>query len=640
MHFFNDFLGAIYFLIILVGSLSLGLFLVPKNFARPFIRALSGFVLFFIVWGALGFLIYLAGGTLTFAAYFGVAVAAILIIWASLKKYWKEFKNKKEMFWLIIFILIALIPTLVWWDETADGTIRAVGGSWGDGAIHTLNLKAFVLRESKEISLPIFSGELMREPEAYDFTSAMLYRLGLTLGGAFALPAAICLAALVAWAANLSSYFLRTASGKVRKIAFVLTTFLLPTFSGLQWLLMAAQTNSWSPAKFFAVHDKFWNQYEEAGLIWASHFNVFFSQKHYLLAAAFLMILASVFIFLSDKNERLNKKEKILLIFLAIISGLLPLFHAHAFIVLAILWLVFWLLKKSKFIFFLGLLIILLALPAFIWYQSAVTAGNFIEIAVGYVATGGIFGWILFWLTNLGLFLPLSVYFFFITKNKTAIWLLGIPALFLFMLGNLVRLQPYHWDNFKIFLFAWLLVLPFFVSELIKLISKDKIISYFLGAVVILTMVLTTVADFPTYLWQRAAFPLYSSSDRAYAERLNKILPLDAVVLAASDSIHRHPITLTGRNLVAGYGGWIWSRGLDYSGRESEIAKVLASESKDEFCGGLKVLKATHILFGEQEMSAWNDKLSDYVRVLLGLKKPELEGKINVISVDAICSYY
>jgi len=644
-HYFGTFLGLIYFLIIIIGSFLFGISLIPNKFGRAFIRALSGFVLFLLVWGSLGFLIYAAGGTVTLVSYLGVFAAVIFIGWSFVIGSWKQLFNKKEIVLLIAFILIALLPTLIWWEETRDGTVRAVGGSWGDGAIHTLNLKAFVLRESKDISLPIFSGELMREPQAFDFTGAMFYRLGLTLGGAFALPAAISLASLIAWTAALSSYFLKNESKKIRKTAFVATALLLPTSSGLQWLIMATQTNSWSIGRFFTVHDKFWNQYESLGLIWASHFNVFFSQKHYLLAAAFLAILASILIFIYNEKRKFNKQEKTLLTVLALVAGLLPLFHAHAFIVVALLWFIFWLLLRSRFVFFLGLLIILFSLPVLSWYQGAVVTGSFIKIAVGYVATGGIIGWIFFWLVNLGFFLPLSIYFFFKTKNKTAFWLLGAPALFLFALGNLVRLQPYHWDNFKIFLFAWLLVLPFFVSELIIFINKIRnrkiiyqIISLAFGIIIVLSMVLTSIGDFPTYLWQRATYPLYTLEDRNYAKQMDKILPEKSVVLAASDVMHRHPITLTGRNLVAGYGGWVWSRGLDYTGREAQIGAVLSSENKKELCDALKTLRATHMLFGEQEIALWGNKLSDYMKNILGLKNPEFKNKINVISVDTLCS--
>jgi hypothetical protein len=338
-----------------------------------------------------------------------------------------------------------------------------------------------------------------------------------------------------------------------------------------------------------------------------------------------------------------SKSRKIVLGILALVTGLLPIFHAHAFIAAALLWLVFWAIRPTKKIFFLGLLIIIIAAPIFILFGGAVSRAGFTQITIGYMAKPALFSWVFFWLVNLGAILPITIIAMFGKKHGIARLVLGIPALILFLLGNVVQFQPYLWDNYKIFVFVWFLVMPMAVSEMFSWLEGRKnrisIVAFsVLIVVVFLSEIMTTVSETATYFNFRHNFPLFTSEERLLAKEMEKDLPKNAVVLAATNIVHKDPITLTGRNLFLGYGGWIWTRGLSLSTKEEKIDLILSSDSGKALCDNLKNAGITHIVVNYNSARSWLPKSSGFVIESLGIDSIGMQTKI-VTTVD-ICAGY
>ncbi|MDP3685250.1 MAG: hypothetical protein Q8R32_00275, partial [bacterium] len=293
-----------------------------------------------------------------------------------------------------------------------------------------------------------------------------------------------------------------------------------------------------------------------------------------------------------------NGDKKLLLFGVA--TGLLPLFHAHAFLAAGLLWLSAVILSRSRVLFWLGVLAAAVAAPIILWQSSLFTRAGFLSLDLGWMASGGVFGWIGFWLKNLGVFAPLAVLAVMrgYRRDRGNVMLLALPAAALFIVANVIQFQPYRWDNFKLFLLAWLLLLPLVVAEM----SRWR----FVGARIltwglVFVMSLTTLADLATHARFRERYPVYTAADRAVAHRLDAELPKDAVVLAHTDSVHNHPLTLTGRTLVAGYGGWLWTRNYAWMER-SALAEELWTADPVRFCALAARVGVTHMVDGRSRV--------------------------------------
>jgi hypothetical protein len=247
----------------------------------------------------------------------------------------------------------------------------------------------------------------------------------------------------------------------------------------------------------------------------------------------------------------------------------------------------------------LGVLALVVALPTLFWQFGLASRTGFLTFRPGWMASGGLLGGLWFWALNLGVFLPLLGLAAWRggRRQRDATILFGVPALLLFLLANIVQFQPYQWDNFKLFLLVWLLVLPLVAAEMSRWRfpgARAVVVS------LLMLMSLTTFSEIPTHLHFRATYPVYDVQARVAARQLDALLPRDAVVLADTDTVHNHPLTLTGRTLVMGYGGWIWTRAYPLAERDALLAHIRAADPHYA-CARAVVVSTTHIIRRETE---------------------------------------
>lgn len=639
---FGSYLAYFSVLVFFVAALCLGLLIFPKDRVAVFVRALSGMPVFFILGGALAGLLYYFGVRVFASGILLIVISVIIICITFIKKDIRDLLNMRQLAIIIGLILFSYFLAYFGWGETKDGTIRAVSGSWGDGVLHTLNAEAFKIRNGGDFSMPAFYGEKFHEPFGYDFVAGILLSLGFTIGGAFTIPAAGLLASLFALTAAFTGYLVDKLPNIKRglKRNIKIASILLVSFGGgLQWVLMPKIFHLWSWKGFFGVHNPVWDKNEELGIAWANHLNTLISQKHLLLASTFLLVLG-FFLYLFLENAYDSGRRKKTLLILAVSTAVLPFFHAHAFIAAALIWFFFWFLKQSRKIFILGLGIAIMSLPVFMSFGAAVSRVGFTTIKFGYLVDNDVLAWVNSWVINLGIFLPVAILVVLDKKWGKARLLIAMPVVILFLLGNTIQFQPYLWDNFKIFLFAWFLFLPFVVAQVVKVaksvfLNKEALVSLSL-ALVFISLVLTTVSETYTFLTFRYNYPLFLPAERKIAKKMDELFPTNAVVLAGTDTYHKNPVTLTGRNLMLGYAGWIWTRGMDLKGRQLEIAKILNSNNNFELCSALRGVGVTHIVVDSESALLWEPKSSDFVTKAFGLK--EAAGTVTVLETSQFCN--
>ncbi|HEX8423005.1 MAG TPA: hypothetical protein VF634_06320 [Pyrinomonadaceae bacterium] len=261
-----------------------------------------------------------------------------------------------------------------------------------------------------------------------------------------------------------------------------------------------------------------------------------------------------------------------------VVAGLLPLVHAHSFVVLMLmggcLALLFprW---RLWIIFFAVTLII--ASPQMWWAtrESAAQAGSFF---------GWQFGWdrgeqnaLWFWLNNTGLFIPLLV--------AAVLWrgrapvvskrllLFYLPFTLLFVISNAGKISPWVWDNIKV-LYYWYLASVPLVALLVARLWRLHAATRVAAIVLLLALTLSGGLDVWRVVSEASQQREFDRAGVAFAEIIKSQTAPRSLILHAPT--YNHPVYLTGRRALMGYTGHLWSQGIDFKAREAELKRMFA----------------------------------------------------------------
>jgi len=288
----------------------------------------------------------------------------------------------------------------------------------------------------------------------------------------------------------------------------------------------------------------------------------------------------------------------------------MPLYHSHTFIALSVV---------LAFLFILGdgavrkataLLVGLAVLPATfcVWITTDYFhAGSFIKWFPGWVNQPGndmAMPFLKFWLVNFGPWVPLVLFFIGITAltvwkqargpdfkiSATVAFL--IPAIAIFLLGYLVKLAPWEWDNIKVIVWAYLIILPFLWSDLIV---------HWPIALRALVYVALFASGFVTLLGGLTAGKNgFGIADRLELDNVGQVvkkLPADARF--AGYPIWGHPILLQGRKMVLGYPGHLWTQGFEFAKTNDNLqAMMLGAPNWKEIA---RSFHARYLFWGRDE---------------------------------------
>lgn len=264
-----------------------------------------------------------------------------------------------------------------------------------------------------------------------------------------------------------------------------------------------------------------------------------------------------------------------------VIAGLLPLVHAHSFVAVMVVGACIALLQRRwrEWITF-AVVASAIALPQMWWstHHSAVNAGRFFEWQYGWDRGKDNVFW--FWLKNAGLFIPLTI--------AAALWrgkhplvsrrllLFLAPFSLCFIIPNVLKMAPWIWDNIKVLFYWWLASAPLVAMLLARLWRKGQAQKF--GALVLFGCItLAGALDVGVIVLGSNKFQVFDSTGIGFAELVKEKTEPRALIIHAP--VHNHPVFLTGRRSLMGYPGHIWTHGLDYTQRESEIKRIYAGGS-------------------------------------------------------------
>jgi hypothetical protein len=287
-----------------------------------------------------------------------------------------------------------------------------------------------------------------------------------------------------------------------------------------------------------------------------------------------------------------------------LVAGLLPLVHAHSFVVMMLMGACLALLQGAFVLTSSGvkdsddgaqrstLLKVwdvwrpwvvfaaaasVLAVPQMLWATrgSSVDASRFF---------GWEFGWahgeenvVWFWIKNTAFFIPLLVAALAWRGREPLVprrlLFFYMPFVLCFVVPNVYKLSPWVWDNIKVLFYWWVASAPLVALLIARLWRRG---AWWRRAAAV-ALVLAQTAAGGLDVWRAATGTERLEIDRdglAFAELIRSRTPPRALILHAP--IYNDPVYLTGRRTFLGFPGHIWSHGLDYVKREAELKRIYA----------------------------------------------------------------
>jgi hypothetical protein len=208
-----------------------------------------------------------------------------------------------------------------------------------------------------------------------------------------------------------------------------------------------------------------------------------------------------------------------------------------------------------------------------------------------------------FWLTNFGA-LPVAVIALFgwlwnqrnqagsaaQTREYAAF---ALPAAGVFLIACFVMFAPWEWDNTKLMIWSYLAVLPALWGMLraapLGLRALACFALFFSGFVSLIGGIDSTHQGFPL-------------AARKELDALS--VPLRGIAITSTFACYptfNHPLLLSGRKVVAGYDGHLFSHGIDYRWRKAELERLMRGEPGWE--NRVRQLGVDFLFWGDRERS-------------------------------------
>jgi hypothetical protein len=566
--------------------------------------------------------------------------------------------------WAVIYLLFYATVTIVMWLvfsrallDRPDGISTGVLNNYGDLPFHLSVITRFAFGQNFPPEDPTFAGVRFTYPFITDFISAMFVRAGASLRDSLFIENYIVGVALVGVLHRFGQQLLRN------RTAALLTPVLVILNGGFGWAMFFSDVNQ-SEGGVFGVLRHISHSYTilpEVGLGWRwgnAVTSLLVPQRGFLLGIPLAVIVFTQW-WASLRSSEQGKSEKkkgkkdrrqenrvkaarksdqeyaesanqgsslfTFSFFLfpssrrmlaaGAVAGLLPLIHAHSFMAvmmvgafLALINLRRW---REWFLFFLVASII--AIPQLLWstHGTAVSTHAFLAWQFGWDRSDENFFW--FWFKNTGLFIPLLITALlwksedYLVPRKLLFFYL--PFTLCFIVPNLVKLAPWIWDNVKILFYWWLASAPI-VALLLARLWKGKAWHRVLAASLFIVLTLAGALDVFALMTRQGEYQEFDRDGINFAELIKQQTPPRATILHAP--VHNTPVFLTGRRSLMGYPGHIWTHGLDYGPRETEIKRIYTGAPDAESL--LAKYGVDYVVIDPQELSLMKVNLDFFKR--------------------------
>ena len=211
-----------------------------------------------------------------------------------------------------------------------------------------------------------------------------------------------------------------------------------------------------------------------------------------------------------------------------------------------------------------------------------------------------------FWLTNFGLWVLLSLALVGLCGWR--VWNTGwrwgkkppadiafvLSAVVIFAIGYFVQTAPWDWDNLKLMVWGYFLILPFLWSDLIgRWAFPERVV----------TCIALFASGFITLLGGlTVGHPGFGLIDRARLDAIGTaVRPLPVEARFAAYPTYNHPLLLQGRKVVLGYPGHLWTEGFDYDNPNRQLTALM--RGAPNWRQAAQALGVRYIFWGREETS-------------------------------------
>lgn len=518
------------------------------------------------------------------------------------------------------YIIFYTVVTVVLWQAfqramivVPEGIFTGVLNNFGDLPFHLSVITSFAFGNNFPPEDPTYAGVRFTYPFLTDFVSAIFVRCGADLRQSMFIENFVVALAFVGLLHRWALEMLRD------KLAAVITPLLVLLNGGFGWILLyplLTQKNENGlvgilkslPPSFTVIPETTWR--------WGNAVStLLIPQRGFLLGLPLAVIVFTQWwLATSDvktdaetgrrgdaakiKLEKSKKKRKRgkenpraaasphlrvssvqRMVAAGVVAGLLPLVHAHSFVVVMVVGGCLALLQqrwRDWITFF--VVASLIALPQMWWstHNSAVDAKKFFEWQFGWDHGQENIAW--FWLKNTGLFIPLTVAAI-LWRNREQplvsrrLLIFFLPFTLCFIIPNVVKMAPWIWDNIKVLFYWWLASAPL-VALLLARLWRAGGLKRALALSLFACVILAGALDVAAIVLRSSKYEVFNADGIKFADLMKQETAPRAMVIHAP--VHNHPVFLTGRRSLMGYPGHVWTHGLEFGPREAEIRRVYA----------------------------------------------------------------
>ena len=521
---------------------------------------------------------------------------------------------------LAIFVLCAAwtVPFLSnAYQYRLDGLYAGYINIWGDWAAHLSFTGSFAYGHNFPPEFPIDPGNHLGYPFMMDFLAANLVPLGSSLTSSLVLTSGLLGLAFPAVMYLAASRF---AGGRAAG-AIATAVFLMSGGIGFVYLLGDVA------ARGLGVLSHLPREYtldRELNFQWLNPVLAYLVPQRTTLFGFSLALIVLLLLWITTREE-LGWPAYL---FAGVVAGLMPAFHVHAWgtvVALSVFWFLFTR-RREWLAFFVPAVV--LALPVLVWMwppanNSFCGAGGSIFgfcIEPGWLSYTDIkrdgllwadldFEW--FWIKNTSLLIPLIIAGHFLNRwipTRFATWF--TPIWLWFAVPSVIVLQPWDWDNTKFFIFFALLGSIVAGAVLAALFRRGPVGSV-LAAVMLVLMVLSGGLDLARARDTTvSSYQFVDTRGVQLADWVRSHTPPDAIFVVADE--HNSPIpTLSGRRVMIGYPGWLYTYGLGDYGKKTDDAQLIlqGDPTTPEL---LKTYHVSYVLIGPQELSSQHGANASY----------------------------
>lgn len=458
---------------------------------------------------------------------------------------------------------------------------------WADWSAHLAYAAHFAWRPIGDWfeSHPLFFGADFSYPFAMDALSGVLMKWGVGEAAAFVIPSILITAWLLVVLVLFYHAFLR--SGLWSFIAVSL--FLAGGSTLFLWYYFPELVASSSLLPENHEHLIGWKNIVVSEII---------PQRAFLLGMPWMLSL------LLGLSRLDNNTRSWQIALYGVASAFLLCIHVHSFIALSIVGAVLlayrW--KMWRPIALYALATGILSLPIFWWMYLGGVGDGFVHLQFGWMKNSGPLDHnvVFFWLMNWSVFLPLALW----ATVRTRLWQdpFVMSGFVIFIVCNIVVFQPWDWDNQKILTWAYL----FLTIPIIKYFQdlweqKNRAIVAIAMTITLPLLMLGGFIEIGIHtghaeeqrIDKNAPLPkdmanfivrestIFSQEEFVIARTFRDLSDPTAVVLTA-DRVTNWVAGLTGRNILLGYRGWMWTYGLEDGERYQDIRTMFAGGAEAE----------------------------------------------------------